>query len=175
MLFLDGVETIVDKAFSRVVLSITLSHKLLQTFLNLAQKLFKSCLKVFNFLKRFLNLLVNTAIFAFFHKTGCRWWSTLIHFQVLPFALFVKRVYCGWRSNLQQLKVNNISHRQIFIEANRKKISFHSPSIDIIKNCIPHIVWEEETKPVTVIFGEQEVGREKPFEINIFFSDWLSL
>ena len=138
----------------------------------MAQKCFKSFPKEFDILKRFSNFLVNTAIFAFFHKTRCRWWSTPIHFQSTAFCrffFFIKRIYCGWRSNLKQLKVKNISNRQILIEANRKKISFHSPSVDIIKNCIPHIVWEEETKPVTVISGKQEVGREKPFEINIFF------
>ena len=48
-------------------------------------------------------LLVNIAILAFFLKTGAAGEAGVMQFQTTVFCFFIKRIYCGWRSNLQQL------------------------------------------------------------------------
>ena len=116
----------------------SLSHKLLQNFLKVAPKFFKSCLKLLDFSKKLLkkscslSKIKMTAIFAFFLQDKCRWWSTIMQFKTTAFfafflPFFCKRNYCVWRSNVQLCNVicfpakseyYKVSHRQILTEAN---------------------------------------------------------
>lgn len=102
-------------------------------------------------------------------------------------SIIIKRIYCGSREKLQppgdvicfptKSEYNKISHRQILTEVNWTRcvflmiISIHSSSLYIIKKLYSPLF--KQTLISQCHICKQEVVRQKPFQIKIFFSSTL--